>query len=170
MSPPIFAKYARQGAHIVARANDGSIVRNPITGEQVRAVLPSRAGKETVRRALHRLTNGGEDLVLRMLNLSAGVPIEVPTVNGKQTDPIIPTAEVMMAATKDLLDRGWGKAVAQTEVLKAELEAEDASMYAAMTDDQLKEAARPFLERNIREREERQGHLPPSAVTVTVEE
>jgi hypothetical protein len=73
----------------------------------------------------------------------------------------------MLAATKDLLDRGWGKAVAQTEVVKAELEAEDAAQYAAMSDDALREAARPFLERAQKEREARS--LPASAVTVTLE-
>lgn len=173
MPPPIFAKYTRQGGHVVARNTDGSITRNPETGAQVRAVLPPRAGKETVRRALHRLTNGGEDLVLRMLNLSAGVPIEVPpTSDGRKTDPIVPTAEVMLQATKDLLDRGWGKAVAQTEVLKAELEAEDAMQYAAMSNEALLEAVERgkkqgvFLERVEKPKED----LPEGDVTVTVEE
>jgi hypothetical protein len=166
MSPPVFSKYQRQGQLVVARADDGSIVRNS-HGEQLAAVLPPRAGKETMRRAINRLTNGGEDLVLRMLNFSAGVPIKIPGVDGKETEPIVPTAEVMLAATKDLLDRGWGKAVAQTEVVKAELEAEDAAQYAAMSDDALREAARPFLERAQKEREARS--LPASAVTVTLE-
>ena len=168
MSNHVFAKYQRQGGHIVARTSSGAIVRNDLD-EQVRALVPPRANKETVRRALHRLTNGGEDLVLRMLNLSSGTPIEVPArADGKKMDPIVPTAEVMLQATKDLLDRGWGKAVAQTEVLKAELEAEDAAQYAAMTDEQLRDAARPFLERANRERKERQG-LPEKVVTVTLE-
>lgn len=169
MSPPVFAKYSRQGQLVVARTEDGAIARNS-HGEQLAAVLPPRAGKETMRRAINRLTDGGQDLVLRMLNLSAGVPIEVPpTSDGKKCDPIVPTAEVMLQATKDLLDRGWGKAVAQTEVVKAELEAEDAAQYAAMSDEALREAARPFLERAVKEREARQGALPASAVTVTVE-
>lgn len=159
-------KFTQQGPHIVARNEDGSIARKS-NGEQVRAVCPPNTmNKETIRRAITRLTNGGEHLIVKMLNLSAGNVIPVRGLDGREHDPIIPTAEVQLAATKDLLDRAFGKAVAQTEVLKAEQEAEDMAQYAAMSDEQLREAAAPYLERVNREKGPRA--LTKPAVTVTV--
>lgn len=161
-------KFTQQGPHVVARNEDGSIARKE-NGEQVRAYCPPNTqNKETIRKAITRLTNGGEHLIVKMLNLSAGNPIKVPSIDGQEHEPIIPTAEVQLAATRDLLDRAFGKAVAQTEVLKAEVEAEDMAQYAAMSDEQLREAAAPYLERVNREKGPRP--LPRPAVTVTLPE
>jgi len=58
-----------------------------------------------------------------------------------------PTVEVQRQAAKDVIEFLHGKAVAQTEVVNAEKEAEDLAQLTALTDEQLADAARPFLER-----------------------
>jgi hypothetical protein len=144
MTLPIFK---RQGNHIVARDPDTDKVVRDRHGEPVHALAPPRARPETLRRAIHRLTDGGQLLLETHLNIALGRPFTVKMPDGSMSTPEIPTAETRRAANLDILQFGFGKAVAQTEVVKAEQEAEDVEQYRAMSNEALRDAARPFLER-----------------------
>lgn len=131
-------KVFRQGEVVVVRDDENRIVRHP-DGKQAKAVVVSRSvNKETWRKALNRMTDNGRILDERLLNLALGHAYTASLPDGRVSDPIIPTPEVSRAATVDLLHMMRGKPVAQTEVMKAEKEAEDMEQYQAMSDEQLK--------------------------------
>lgn len=129
----------KQGNVLVVRDAKGEVVAS--------ANVAKAPTKESWRRALAKLTNNGKDLDEILLSLAHGVPYEPTLPDGRKAEPIIPTPEVRRAAAMNLLENLRGKAVAQTEVLAAEKADEDLVQYAALSDAQLLEAARPWLER-----------------------
>lgn len=129
-------KILKQGNTLVVRDEKDNLVRD-MEGAVRRAVVRRGAGKETLRKAIARLTNDGHDLIMRLNALSQGIPQVATLPDGRMSEPVIPTPEVQLQATKDLIDRAYGKAVAQTEVLKAVREAEEVEQYQAMSDAEL---------------------------------
>lgn len=121
------------------RGKDGSLMAVPLPKQN--------ASADTWRRALARLTNNGQDLQEVLYNLAMGNAYAVKLPDGRESDPIIPSAEVRRASATTLHEWLHGKAVAQTEVLKAEKDSEDVQQYRALSDEQLREAALPYLER-----------------------
>lgn len=99
---------------------------------------------ETWRRALSKLTNGGKDMQLVLIDLMHGNAYtprvfdkdgnEVPNI---RCEPIIPTPEVRRASAMNLHEMLHGKAVAETEVRSSEREAEKKLQLESMTDAQL---------------------------------
>lgn len=115
--------------------------------KQEKAIARFNTSSETIKRrtwrtALQKLTNDGDDLVRVLYELAMGSASQVLLPDGRVSEPVIPTPEVRRAAAADLLDRLHGKAVAQTEVMRASQEAEDHAQYSALTDEQLKEVLR----------------------------
>jgi phosphoribosylcarboxyaminoimidazole (NCAIR) mutase len=86
---------------------------------------------------MRRLTNDGKDVMEVLYNLAMGSAVISQLPDGRVSEPIIPSPEVRRAAAVDLLHMLHGKPVAQTEVVKAEQEAEDVAQYAALSDDEL---------------------------------
>lgn len=139
----------KQGRHLVTRDESGRIVRN-VDGTQQRALEPTRveratgpvATKGTWRRNLARLTNNGADAHEVLVRLMRG---EVITPVGKDVDgttirgePIVPTAETMRGAAKDIHEMLHGRAVAETEVRAAEEEAQVRQQLEAMSEEELR--------------------------------
>lgn len=131
-------KIVRQGPHLVARDTDtGRIAtRTNRQGEveQIRATVPVRASRQTWRKGLARITNNGTMLDEILLGLALGAAYEPVLPDGRKGEPVVPSPEVRRAAAVDLMHMLRGKPVAQTEVMKAEKEAEDLEQYRALSD------------------------------------
>lgn len=136
----------REGNKLVARDENKNVVTEK--GKAVAVVLPKPdAPQETWRKSIARLTRNGRDMQDVLYNLAMGNAYEVKLPDGRVSEPIIPTAEVRRACAVTLHEWLHGKAVAQTEVMAAEKEAEDVQQYRALSDAELAAAAIPYLER-----------------------
>lgn len=131
---------------------DALVKRDLETGEPVAKALPLPlvAPARNFRSQLRQVTNGGLDQLVTLHSISQGLPWRAELPDGTHTDWIVPTTAERLAAAQALWEYQHGKAVAQTEVMKAVQEAEDVAQYQAFTDEQLVEAARPFLERTTK--------------------
>lgn len=143
----IFKKLVTQGPFASVRDENNVILK--------KVEMPPLAtrNKRTWRASLKALTNDGEDLHVVLFNLAHGVPLVSRLPDGRECEPVIPSPEVRRAAAMDLLTLLHGKAVAQTEVMKAEIDAEEVARYAAMSADELFEAARPLLHAEMKRKE-----------------
>lgn len=127
----------------VERQANRLVKRSP-TGSIEKATTPVVLNKPVNwRKATRELTNNGLDLIKRLYDISQGAPYRAVLEDGKYTEWEVPTIETQRAAAKDLFEFLHGKAVAQTEVLKAAKESEEVEKYQALSDDALKE----FLKR-----------------------
>lgn len=71
----------------------------------------------------------------------------VPTLpDGSITDPVVPSSDVRLRAALALKEMLDGKAVPQTEIVKAEQEARDLDAVRALSDAELEAEARKILE------------------------
>ena len=129
-------KLTRQGTALVLRDETGAPVRQ--------ATIKSVTGQpteETWRSALRKLTRDGVDLMEILFDLAKGQPIvrrlQLPDGTWVQSEPIIPSPEVMRASAMDLKRMLHGKEVAETEVIKAEESAQKMKQLAAYSDDEL---------------------------------
>ena len=123
-----FKRLTQQGRTLVARDEKD----NPVQA----LALEQPVSKKTWRKALKELTNDGADIHVVLMNLAKGVPI-VHRFGGMESEPIIPSPEVMRAAAMDLHRIMHGKEVAETEVIKAEEEAAKAQQLAAYSTQEL---------------------------------
>lgn len=128
---------SRQGNHLVARREDGTVKAHAV-------VQRAEKRPQTWRRALARLTNDGQDMLECLYSLMHGnaytprvYGADGKPVPGKECAPIIPTPEVRRAAAMNLHEMLRGKAVAETEVIASEREAEKKLQLESMSDAQL---------------------------------
>jgi hypothetical protein len=121
----------REGSHIVARDEDGRILKTT-NGQPLASVV--KAG-ENWRKRLARATDDGRVLEEALTRLALGEPQVKTLPDGRVSEPVIPTPEVQRAALMNLLEMMRGKAVAQTEIKEAHKATED--QLRAMTDEQL---------------------------------
>lgn len=144
---PLFKTITQQGGVLVQRDAEGKIV------EKVKAPIATVEGRQSpdarrsFRNALYKMTDGGVDNLKKLIALRDGVPSSVTLPDGRVVPGETPTPEVQRAAAMNLHEMLHGKAVAATEVRKAEQEAEDMEQYRAMSDADLAKAAIPYLER-----------------------
>lgn len=132
----------RQGNAMVVR--DADQPTRPVVAAQI---LPKDAARKTWRSFLKRLTNNGEDLFANIHNIAQGQPFSVTLPDGTMSEPRIPTPEVRLQANMHLLEFLFGKAVAQTEVVKAEEQSQEIAQIEAMSDADLKALVLPYLQR-----------------------
>lgn len=129
-----------QGGVLVKRDENGEVVE--------RARVPEKSPKlYNFRSQLRHVTRGGLDQLATLANIANGMPWRATLPDGSTTDWMVPTTAERADAARFLLEYQHGKAVPQTEVLKAEKESEDLEQYRAMSDAELLKAATPFLER-----------------------
>lgn len=128
--PPLFKKLGVQGATAVVRDDRGKVVATAPLAERL------DRSRDTWRSTLRKLTNNGEELFVVLYNLAQGAPYKA-SFEGKESEPIIPSPEVRRAAATDLLHMLHGKPVAQTEVVKSEVEAQEMQRYQAMSREEL---------------------------------
>lgn len=142
----LFKRFTEQNGVVVARDEKNNVVAK--ASPLPTAPLAKNGKVESWRSQMRRVTNGGMDALLHIANVARGNPVRsVRPDTGEYTDWEVPTIAEQMDASKWLAEFMLGKAVAQTEVMRAEEEASDHAQYAAMSDEALAEAARPWLER-----------------------
>lgn len=129
-----------QGKALVERAPDGEVTKRAVALEKSPKLVNFRS-------QLRQVTRGGLDQLATLANIANGLPWRAELPDGSTTDWMVPTTAERAEAARFLLEYQHGKAVPQTEVLKAEKEAEDLEQYRAMSDAELLKAATPFLER-----------------------
>ena len=135
-----------QGDALVKRDSEGQVI--------ARASPLAASAAKNFRSQLRQVTNNGLDQLATLHAISQGLPWRAELPDGTHTDWIVPTTTERAAAAQLLWEYMHGKAVAQTEVLKAEQEADDVAQYRAMSDEQLREAVAPYLERVKKKDEE----------------
>lgn len=141
---PLPYKTSRQNSNVVLREEKlvNGVPRSVVKAHAV--VQRGDTRPQTWRRALDKLTNGGKDMQLVLIDLMHGNAY-TPRVfdrDGKERvgvscEPIIPSAEVRRAAAMNLHEMLHGKAVAETEVVASEREAEKKLQLESMSDAQL---------------------------------
>jgi len=101
----------------------------------------------------------GDELDQILMDLARG-KAWIPTLpDGSISAPVIPSSDVRLRAATTLKEMLDGKAVAQTELLKAEQEAKDLESIRALSDTELEAQAAKILE------ERRRPALNPGPVT-----
>ncbi len=133
-------KVTEQGGILVKRDEKGNVISKA-------APLPAAPRVESWRSQMRRINNGGLDVLLRIQAIANGDAVRTTLPSGEYTDWMVPTIAEQLNAQQFLAEFQLGKAVAQSEVMKAEEATNDQAQYAAMSDEALAEAARPYLER-----------------------
>lgn len=118
----------KQGPHVTIRGPNGEITKK---------VTLLSEDKSSWRAALKRLTGNGKSLYEAMYNLAMGVPIVHRLSDGRVSEPVCPSPEVMFRAQQALIEMMHGKAVAQSEVSKAEEDERLRDSFKAMSEAEL---------------------------------
>lgn len=152
----LFRKVTEQGGVLVTRDEKGTVIA------KAKPLSPSAPKVESWRSQMRRINNGGMDTLLKIANIANGIPQRSikPDEPDSYTEWAVPTIAEQLNAAQFLAEFQLGKSVAQTEVLKAEEASNDQAQYAAMSDDALREAALPFLERANKKIVELAADLP----------
>lgn len=140
-------KTTKQGGSIVVRDEKGNIVTkvdDPSLADARRAPLVKL---RSWRKLLRDLDKTGIDEWLALRAIAHGEPRKVLNPYDGTYTIEVPSISDQRQALTTILEMRFGKAVAQTEVMRAEEEAEDAAQYDSISDKALVEAARPYLER-----------------------
>jgi hypothetical protein len=146
----ILKKLTRQGDLLVHRdLRTGQVVHDRKTGTVAAVIDPVRP--ETWRQGLAKLTNNGADLFVNLKNLADGVPIIRTLPDGRVSEPVLPSPEVMRASNVDLIQFLHGRAVPQNEVSLAEKDAR--AQLDSLSDEEL----RKYVDGEVVSRRE----LPP---------
>lgn len=135
------SKVEQRGKYAVLRDSNGKL-RTKVAGDITKT-------RTTWRAFVRKLTNNGEDQFEVLIKLSKGEPIQYKHPTTGEIAVAVPGVEVMRQAAKDVIEFLHGKAVAQTEVSKAEEEAVHQEKLRALSDQQLLELARPILEATL---------------------
>jgi hypothetical protein len=98
------------------------------------------------REDLRQQTKNGAELHRILLSLARGEAWQATLPGGMVSAPILPSADVRLRAAMFLEEQLFGKAVAQTEVTRAEQEAKELESIRALTDDELAAEATRILE------------------------
>lgn len=121
----------------VTKHGNATVFRDEKGNRVARSLEPVRSS--AWRDIIGQLTNGGADLLVRMLAIAQGQPFtpEGQDEDGRKPRMMVPTIDQQLHAQQLLWEYQHGKAVPQTEVVKAMDAAVEAEQYKAMTDDEL---------------------------------
>lgn len=99
---------------------------------------PSKTWREQLRA---QLGPNGEALHVILADLAAGKAWMATLPNGQYSAPVLPSSDVRLRAAMFLHEALYGRAVPQTEIQKAELEAKEFESIRALNDEQLETEA-----------------------------
>ena len=116
---------------------NGVVVVSNEQGEPLARVLMKGDQKKTALAIMRQLTNNGLDLYLRLHDIGMGKAHVVKLPDGRETAPMVPSFDTQRQALKELIEFMHGKAVPQTEVVKAMQQQSEAEQISALTEDQL---------------------------------
>lgn len=138
-------KAEQRGDLVVIRDEDGNVVH--------RYYGRSTDTKKTLREYVKQVTNNCFEQVDRLVSISRGEAHIAKLPDGRESEPVVPTIEAQRQAAKDLIELTHGKAVAQTEVVKAEAEAQLAEQVRALSDEELEARVRAALSAKANQKE-----------------
>lgn len=122
----------KEGPFAIIRDKDGRVVHRQ---------LDQQGPRKNWRQYARLMTNDGLDMFQKMVSIAKGeafqTEITLPTGEKMLSEPMIPPLSVQKEAAKDVFELIHGKAVAATEVVKAEEEAKELERVRAMSDDEL---------------------------------
>ena len=122
----------KEGPFAIIRDKDGRVVHRQID---------QQGPRKNWRQYARLMTNDGLDMFQKMVSIAKGeafqTEITLPTGEKMLSEPMIPPLSVQKEAAKDVFELIHGKAVAATEVVKAEEEAKEIERVRAMSDDEL---------------------------------
>lgn len=122
----------KEGPFAIIRDKDGRVVHRQ---------LDQKGPKKNWRQYARLMTNDGLDMFQKMVSIARGeafqTEIVLPTGEKMLSEPMIPPISVQKEAAKDVFEFLHGKAVAATEVVKAEEEARELERVRAMSDQEL---------------------------------
>ena len=133
-----------QNGRAVVRDERGFVVKASAARE---LATPKKKSRRATLRDITENEAGQSLLDINMVYIALGQPWRATLPDGSYTDWVVPTTSERLDALRFLTEQRDGKAVAQTELLKAMVEEDSAEQYRAYTDEQIAEAARPYLER-----------------------
>lgn len=100
-------------------------------------VVAKKNEREDWRAMLRRLTNNGQDQFERMVSISRGEPFTAKLEDGRESEPLVPSIMAQFTAGQFILEQLHGKAVAQTEMRKAEAETKLVEQFRSMSNKEL---------------------------------
>jgi hypothetical protein len=110
----------KEGPFAIIRDKDGRVVHRQID---------QQGPRKNWRQYARLMTNDGLDMFQKMVSIAKGeafqTEITLPTGEKMLSEPMIPPLSVQKEAAKDVFELIHGKAVAATEVVKAEEEAKE---------------------------------------------
>lgn len=135
---------------------NGTLVVRDEKGDVVNKASPRRGATkiEGWRAQLRKLNNGGVDQLVKLMNIANGVPSRSVLPDGRYTEWEVPSVSEQRQATQFLLEFQLGKAGSQLEIIKAEESSQELAQLNALSDEQVAELARPFLERAYKKDDE----------------
>lgn len=92
-----------------------------------------------------RVGSNGELIWDTLVDLAEGRAWQVELPDGRVSQPMIPSSDVRLRAAQDLRETLFGRAVLQTEAIKAEEEAQNLAQIRALSDDELRLKAQAIL-------------------------
>lgn len=136
----LLKKVSVQGGAIVVRDEKGQVINKADH-------RPGAPKLEGWRAQLRKLNNGGVDQLVKLMNIANGVPTRAVLPDGRFTEWEVPSISEQRQATQFLLEFQLGKAGSQLDIIKAEESSQDLAQLHALSDEQVADLARPFLER-----------------------
>lgn len=122
----------KEGAFAVIRDSQGRIVHKQ---------LDQGRPKHNWRHYARLQTNNGMDMFEALVRIARGealqTSIKLPTGETVMSEPQVPPAAVQMQAAKEVFELIHGKAVAATEVIKAEEESQQLERIRSLSDREL---------------------------------
>lgn len=126
----------KNGPFAVVRDSKGNIVHKQ---------LDKGSKKENWKHVARLVTNNGMDMLEKLISIGRGevqqTTFTLPTGETMLTEPLVPPISDQRQAAKDVFEFIHGKAVAATEVVRAESEAEQMARLQSMSDDELRRLA-----------------------------
>ena len=142
----LFKKVTVQGGVLVERNEKGFVTK------KATPLSPAAPKVVSWRAQMRQLTNGGIDTLVRLANIANGVPQRTTLEDGTHSEWVVPSISEQRQALQFLAEFQLGKSVTQNEIVRAEAEADEHAQLSAMSDEALRDAARPFLERSDKKR------------------
>ena len=117
------------------------------SGNLVAKTLTKKSERENWRSIMKKLTDGGQMPMRVAVEMAEGRPFVATLEDGSTSEPVLPNASIRLVAAQWLHEQMYGKAVTQTEIVKAEAETRLQAQVQALSDEELQAKVFAALER-----------------------
>jgi hypothetical protein len=123
------SKIQKEGRFMTLRDSAGNLITR---------VVDKGDERENWRNIMRRLTNNGQNQMEKLADISMGHAFTATMPDGRESEPMIPTLQLQAVTSQVILEMLHGKAVAQTEMRKAEEETKLVEQYRSLSDNELR--------------------------------